>query len=126
MQHGEVSREMFPAYHVRAITNGVHAATWTTTPFRELFDRFIPEWRRDNLYLRYACGIPSTEVRAAHAAAKHALMEEVRRRTNQPFSENVFTIGFARRAAGYKRADLLFRTPLTACAGWPKTSAPSR
>ena len=111
MQHGEVSREMFPAYHVRAITNGVHATTWTTPPFRDLFDRHIPEWRRDNLYLRYACGIPSTDIRAAHAAAKHALMEEVRRRTGQPFSEGVFTLGFARRAAGYKRADLLFHTP---------------
>jgi starch phosphorylase len=111
MQHGEVSREMFPAYHVRAITNGVHATTWTTPPFRDLFDRYIPEWRRDNLYLRYACGIPSTDIRAAHATAKHVLMEEVRRRTGQPFSEDVFTIGFARRAAGYKRADLLFHTP---------------
>ena len=111
MQHGEVSREMFPAYLVRAITNGVHATTWTTPPFRDLFDRHIPEWRRDNLYLRYACGIPSTDIRAAHATAKHALMEEVRRRTGQPYAEKVFTIGFARRAAGYKRADLLFHTP---------------
>jgi len=111
LQHGEVSREMFPTYHVRAITNGVHAATWTAPPFRDLFDHQIPEWRRDNLYLRYACGIPSADIRAAHAAAKHALMEEVRRRTGQPFADNVFTLGFARRAAGYKRADLLFHTP---------------
>jgi glycogen phosphorylase len=111
LQHGEVSREMFPAYHVRAITNGVHATTWVTPPFGELFDRTIPEWRRDNLYLRYACGIPSADIRAAHAAAKHTLMEEVRRRTGQPFDEKVFTLGFARRAAGYKRADLLFHTP---------------
>ena len=28
MQHGRVSREMFPEYSVQAITNGVHAATW--------------------------------------------------------------------------------------------------
>ncbi len=29
MQHGEVSRGMFPHYPIRAITNGVHADTWT-------------------------------------------------------------------------------------------------
>ena len=29
MQHGKISREMFPDYSIDAITNGVHAATWT-------------------------------------------------------------------------------------------------
>jgi starch phosphorylase len=53
MHHGEISQEMFPLYPIRAITNGVHAATWTAPAFRELYDRHIPEWRRDNLYLRY-------------------------------------------------------------------------
>lgn len=61
---------MFPRYPVRAITNGVHAFTWTTTPFRALYDRHIPEWRHDNLYLRYAVGIPLDEIRIAHTEAK--------------------------------------------------------
>jgi starch phosphorylase len=41
-EHGEVSRLMFADYRVDAITNGVHAATWTTDPIQELFDRHIP------------------------------------------------------------------------------------
>ena len=111
MQHGEVSRHMFPSYSVRAITNGVHGLTWTTAPFRQLYDKHMPEWRRDNLYLRYAIGIPLEEIRDAHAVAKHALAEEVHKRTGVQLDEKVMTIGFARRAATYKRADLLFHQP---------------
>ena len=54
MKHGEVSRGMFPTFPINAITNGVHAPTWTSQPFQRLFDRHMPEWRRDNIYLRYA------------------------------------------------------------------------
>ena len=111
MQHAEVSRHMFPHYSVRAITNGVHGLTWTTPPFRDLYDRHVPEWRRDNLYLRYAIGIPLEEIRNAHAQAKRALREEVQKRTGVQLDEQVLTIGFARRAATYKRADLLFSKP---------------
>jgi len=58
MKHREVSQGMFPNFPIDAITNGVHAGTWTSPPFQALFDRRIPEWRTDNLYLRYAVGIP--------------------------------------------------------------------
>lgn len=109
MRHGEVSRSMFPQYPIRAITNGVHAATWTTAPFRQLYDRHIPEWKHDNLYLRYALGIPVEEIREAHLEAKKALVGEVQRRTGQVLDPSVMTIGFARRAATYKRGDLIFR-----------------
>jgi starch phosphorylase len=61
MRHGEVSQTMFPNYPIHSITNGVHAATWTSAPFRELYDHHIPEWRHDNLYFRYAGGIPNCE-----------------------------------------------------------------
>jgi starch phosphorylase len=108
LRHGEVSREMFPEYRIAAITNGVHAATWTAQPFRELFDRHIPDWRRDNNYLRYAITIPIDEIRDAHARAKRALVDEVTRRTGIALDPAVLTIGFARRSATYKRADLLF------------------
>jgi len=108
MRHGEVSREMFPDYEIHAITNGVHALTWTSPPFRELFDRHAPDWRKDNLYLRYAVGIPLEEIRAAHARAKEALLGEVARRTGTKLDPAVMTIGFARRATPYKRADLVF------------------
>src|SRR5918911_808335 len=57
LRHRDVSQEMFPDFPIEAITNGVHATTWTSPPFRELFDRYIPDWRHDNLYLRYATTI---------------------------------------------------------------------
>ena len=108
MRHGEVSRAMFPNYSIGAITNGVHAATWIAAPFAAMYDRFLPEWRRDNYYLRYAVGIPSGEIRRAHGQAKTELLQQVRWLTGVQLDENVFTLGFARRATGYKRGDLLF------------------
>jgi glycogen phosphorylase len=108
MHHGEVSRDMFPRYPVRAITNGVHAATWTSEPFKGLFDRHIPEWRVDNQYLRYAIGIPLKEIHAAHVEAKMNLIRVLRERTGEILDPGIMTIGFARRATAYKRADLVF------------------
>ncbi len=108
MRHGEVSRGMFPNYSISAITNGVHAVTWTSKPFRELFDRYIPGWRTDNNYLRYAISIPLEEIRQTHALARQNLFTLIQERTGVEFDRKVFTIGFARRASTYKRADLLF------------------
>jgi starch phosphorylase len=108
MRHGQVSRGMFPQYPISSITNGVHAATWTSGPFQELFDRHIADWRADNLNLRYAVGIPRAEIRSAHAHAKQELLAEVQRRTGQRLDPEAMTVGFARRAATYKRTDLLF------------------
>jgi len=105
--HGEVSRKMFPNVPIEAITNGVHAATWTCPSFRELFDRMIPSWREDNYSLRGALGLPPEEVWAAHLLAKHDLLETVRKKTGLKLDPEAFTIGFARRATGYKRADLI-------------------
>jgi glycogen phosphorylase len=106
-QHGETSRQMFPEVPIEAITNGVHAGTWTSPPFQQLFDRYIPSWREDNYSLRGALGLPAEEVWAAHLIAKHDLLETVRTKTGLKFDPELFTIGFARRATGYKRADLI-------------------
>jgi starch phosphorylase len=108
-KHGEVSRLMFAGYSIEAITNGVHAATWISEPFRKLFDRHIPIWRQDNFSLRYALNIPKQEVWDAHMQAKKRLIGFVNRETSAGMDENVLTIGFARRATTYKRADLLFQ-----------------
>ena len=108
MKHREVSIAMFPGFPIDSITNGVHAGTWTSPTFQELFDRRMPEWRTDNLYLRYAVGIPLPEIRAAHVEAKKAFLAEVARQKSVELDPNVFTIGFARRATPYKRADLMF------------------
>ena len=111
MRHREVSQGMFPNFPIDAITNGVHAMTWTSPPLQALFDRRIPEWRTDNLYLRYAVGIPLEEIRGAHALAKKAMIDAIVPRTGRTLDPNVFTIGFARRATPYKRADLIFTDP---------------
>jgi starch phosphorylase len=108
MQHGTVSRGLFPEYPIRAITNGVHAVRWTSKPFAHLFDRHIPEWRRDNLYLRYAIGIPLNEIAEAHAEAKRDLLAEILRRTGCQLDPEALTVGFGRRAAVYKRGDFIF------------------
>jgi starch phosphorylase len=108
MRHREVSRSMFPGYHVEAITNGVHAVTWTSAPMAALFDRAFPEWRGDNCYLRYAVGISPVEIREAHLEAKKDLLKQVLWLTGTQLDEKIFTLGFARRATTYKRADLLF------------------
>jgi len=107
--HGEVSRKMFPNVEIEAITNGVHAATWTSPAFQDLFDRYIPSWREDNYSLRGALGLPPEEVWAAHLLSKHSLLEAVRKKSGLKLDPEAFTIGFARRATGYKRADLILR-----------------
>ena len=118
MQHGKVSRSMFPEYNISAITNGVHASTWTAPSFQSIFDRHMPRWRQDNVTLRYAIDIPEEEIESAHAAAKQLLFDAVAERTGVVLKPDIFTIGFARRAATYKRADLLFTDPerLVRCA----------
>ena len=111
MQHAKVSREMFPEFPIDSITNGVHAPTWVSDAFQQMLDAHIPSWRRDNLYLRNAIDLPEQEILAAHAANKEALLAEVARRTGQDLNPKVLTLGFARRAATYKRATLLFTDP---------------
>jgi starch phosphorylase len=110
-EHGEVSRLMFAHYTIDCITNGVHAATWASEPFQRLFDHYIGDWRRDNFSLRYALSIPKSEVWEAHMTAKKQLIQYVNRETNVGMDVDILTMGFARRAASYKRGDLLFDDP---------------
>ena len=107
-RHGEISQHMFAHYKVDSITNGVHAATWAAPSIHALLDRHIASWRQDNASLRYALGIPKLEVWDAHRRAKQRLLRLVKERSGVGMELNTFTIGFARRAAAYKRADLLF------------------
>lgn len=107
-KHGEVSRHLFAGYVIDSITNGVHAATWVADPFQQLYDRYIPGWKQDNFSLRYALSIPKPEVWQAHRQAKKQLIHYINRETNVGMDVDVCTLGFARRATAYKRADLLF------------------
>ena len=108
MKHREVSQGMFPSFPIDSITNGVHAGTWTSPSFQAVFDKRIPEWRTDNLYLRYAVGIPLDEIRSAHGEAKTRFLETAQQRSGVALDPKAFTIGFGRRATPYKRADLIF------------------
>jgi glycogen phosphorylase len=107
-KHGETSNLMFDGYHVDAITNGIHAPTWVSNYFKELFDRYAQDWMQDNFNLRYALNIPKSELWDAHVKAKKELINHVNRETNVGLDLDHLTIGLARRATRYKRTDLIF------------------
>jgi starch phosphorylase len=86
----------------------VHAVNWTSEPMASLYDEQMAGWRADGNKLRWALTIPVGEIIAAHRLAKTALLDEVFKRTGVALDPSVMTIGFARRAATYKRADLVF------------------
>lgn len=107
-KHGEVSRSMFPGYEISAITNGVHTFTWTCDSFKRLYDKYLPGWANEpELFVRVG-RIPDEEIWNAHLEAKRALLDYVKSTTGVEMSVDVLTIGFARRATAYKRADLIF------------------
>jgi starch phosphorylase len=107
LRHREVSSRMFPDVEIHQITNGVHSRTWTSDPFRALFDRHIPGWRGDPLMLHNAVALPAEGVWSAHVAAKQALLAEVAARSGVRLSAEALTIGFARRMTAYKRPELI-------------------
>jgi starch phosphorylase len=107
-KHKEVSSLMFADYTIDSITNGVNAGTWTSKSFQDLFDKYIPGWKEDNYNLRYVLNIPNEEIWQAHQQAKKQLIQYVSRETNLGMDIDALTIGFARRSATYKRADLIF------------------
>ena len=111
MKHGKVSQAMFTEFSIDSITNGVHAPTWISEPVERLLDEQVPAWRRDNLYLRNMIDVPEAQMLEAHARAKENLLAEVGSRTGLVLNPKVLTLGFARRAATYKRATLLFTDP---------------
>lgn len=108
LRHGEVSQQLFAPHPIDAITNGVHPKTWVCHQFAELYDRYVPQWKGDSFLLREVLNVPYFEVWSAHRRAKTRLFEHVKRETGVNMEPDVFTIGFARRTAAYKRADLLF------------------
>lgn len=92
--HGETAREMWKgvsdAAPIGAITNGVHAPTWQDPRVLE------------------AAGDPA-RLWAAHMQCKRELLALVRERNEVELPEDALLVGFARRAAGYKRSDLILR-----------------
>jgi starch phosphorylase len=107
-KHRDVSRDMFPGYEINAITNGVHSYTWTCDSFKKLYDEYLPGWANEpEIFVRIG-RIPSDEIWVAHMEAKKKLIDYVNRESGAEMDYDTLTIGFARRATAYKRADLLF------------------
>ncbi|MEG1641666.1 MAG: alpha-glucan family phosphorylase [Synergistaceae bacterium] len=107
-KHAEVSREMFVSSDVDWITNGVHSKTWTSPSFAKVYDDYIPGWQNAPERLMQAFQIPADTIWRAHQASKMKLLALVLEETGEELSPDVLTIGFARRAATYKRAGLIF------------------
>ena len=108
-KHGEISRKMFPGYAIDSITNGVHLPTWMHPRIQELLDLQMPSWRVEPSILEHCYQIIRHEViQEAHQQAKQELLSYIQQETGRELDENKLTVGFSRRFAPYKRADLLF------------------
>lgn len=108
-RHAETSNHLFPGYHVRAITNGVHPSAWTHPAFGTLYDTHMPGWRHEpELLVRADCCIDDDLLWQAHLQAKQALIDKVHAQTGVALDPGRFTMGFARRMTAYKRPELLF------------------
>jgi starch phosphorylase len=99
---------MFPGYHVHAVTNGVHAPTWTHPGFAELYNGAFAHWAREPEVLEAADQIPDESIWRAHQQAKRELLTAIKARGGIELREDVPLIGFARRMTQYKRPGLLF------------------
>ena len=139
--HGHVSRRMWahlwpwrveeevPIGH---ITNGVHTPSWLAWQMMQLYDRHFPvDWHErigEAEVWQHVDEIDPGELWESHNTLKSLLLAFVRRRLSRQcrrrgesdevveaarnvLDQNVLTIGFARRFATYKRADLIFRDP---------------
>ncbi len=137
--HGEVSRSMWAGLYpgkreesvpIGHITNGVHVPTWLAPQMFRLYDRHLgADWSRRSGEAETWEGIENVddgELWETHLAQKARLIEFTRSRsveqaTNRSesaatkqhlsriFSPDALTIGYARRFATYKRANLILR-----------------
>ena len=91
------------------ITNGVHASTWISPELKLLFPQYMgSDWIKniDKAHTwNHFDDIPDEKLWEAHLSAKRRLLEDF----SVDLDENVLLIGFARRFATYKRANLLFQ-----------------
>ena len=136
--HRHVSQEMFQdlwpglpldEVPITSVTNGVHSPTWISGDLGSLYDQYLqPDWRErleDPKMWEQVNEIPAQELWEMHRKRKRRMVAYVReravasatqrkasltetRRLHEVLDPEVFTIGFARRFATYKRATLLF------------------
>jgi len=139
--HRRVAQEMWhdlwpdlPIWEVplTSITNGVHLPSWLNSDLTDLYDQYLePDWRdhtTDSKTWELIDEIPDEELLEVHRRRKRRLIAFVRdrqtasafrrkaasselRHSTEVLDPSVLTIGFARRFATYKRANLIFRDP---------------
>ncbi|MDR3559785.1 MAG: alpha-glucan family phosphorylase [Candidatus Pacebacteria bacterium] len=119
-RHTQVCREMFPDHKFESITNGVYHPHWAGRHMRNLLDENFPDWReRPEVLADAPSRLADKELLRARRREKEDLVEWInsnpeffpfRDVTDEDyFSEDVLTIGFARRFVPYKRPELIFR-----------------
>ncbi|MEE2858197.1 MAG: alpha-glucan family phosphorylase, partial [Candidatus Neomarinimicrobiota bacterium] len=109
--HGKVAQNQFPDFTIKHITNGVYHPYWLGKSFKDLFDEKLSGWRTKPELLLKLHGISNEELSLAHLLQKKSLLGYANSQTQKALSSNVLTLGFARRAAEYKRARLIFSDP---------------
>ncbi len=107
-RHAETATHMYPGFHIRAITNGVHAPTWTHQSFCRLYQALLPNWSHEPELLVRADQLDDEAVWQAHLDAKRDLIALVERTQGLKLDPDKPILAFARRMTGYKRPDLLF------------------
>lgn len=107
-RHAETTRRLFPGYRIRAITNGVHLATWVHPSLRALLTARTPQWIHEPEFLAWADQLPDADVWAAHQRAKLDLVQLIKARSGIDLQLERPVLAFARRMTAYKRPELLF------------------
>ena len=112
--HGEVSRDLFAdvpgGSAIGSVTNGVHARTWVSPNLQDLFDAELgPSWDLgDPAAWSRIDDVDGAAIVAARAADRTKLADLLTTH-GATLDPDAVVIGFARRFATYKRADLLLR-----------------
>ena len=106
--HGVVAQDQFEWKNIGHITNGVHHSYWMGSPLKRLFDKRLPEWRTNPEVLGNVDKILDEELYNAHLGQKKYLLGYANSQVSKALALDTLTIGFARRAATYKRAQLIF------------------
>ena len=106
--HGDVAQDQFPWSNIDFITNGVHHSYWMGSPFKRVYDQYVPEWRANPECLLMIDDIADDVIWNAHQERKQYLLGYANSQVSKALDGDTLTIGFARRAATYKRAQLLF------------------
>jgi starch phosphorylase len=72
--HGQVAQDQFPWTNIGYITNGVHHSYWMGSPFKRLYDQYLPNWRTNPEVLLKIDKIPDDILLEAHQIRKKYLL----------------------------------------------------